>query len=199
MRVLDLGCGVGRDLAGWGVTAGDRVTGIDIDEQRLLAAKHSFQQRIFLQGAGEHLPCPSASFDRVIAGVALPYMNIQKALAEVHRVLVPGGRLSVSLHLPSFVWAELVHNAFPRPVPTIYRLYVISNGLFFHVTGKTVGFMRGRTESFQTVRGMSLALRRAGFCDLSFRRGQGPAGDTFIVEAYKAPREAIQLPELREA
>ena len=186
MRVLDLGCGSGRDLASWGVTASDKVTGIDIDHSRLASAKVRFRDRTYLQGAGESLPFADDSFDCVISAVALPYMNIQKALAEIHRVLGPGGALSSSLHLPSFTRAELLHKAIPKPVPTLFRLYVMANGFLFHCTGRTVGFLKGRTESFQTARGMRVALNRAGFVGLSFRRATGPAGETFIVEARKS-------------
>ena len=38
MRVLELGCGSGRDLASWGVPASDEVTGLDIDDSRLVIA-----------------------------------------------------------------------------------------------------------------------------------------------------------------
>jgi ubiquinone/menaquinone biosynthesis C-methylase UbiE len=186
MRVLDLGCGSGRDLASWGVTASDEVTGIDIDESRLAIAQVRFSTRTYLQGAGECLPFEDESFDRVISGVALPYMNIQKTLGEIHRVLVPGGRLTLSLHLPSFTIAELLHNAIPKVIPTLFRLYVLANGLLFHCTGRTVGFLKGRTESFQTERGMSVALNRAGFVSLSFDRATGPVGEMLIVEAKKS-------------
>jgi len=158
MRVLDLGSGSGRDLASWGVTAADEVTGLDIDDSRLAIAKVQFSNRTYLQGAGECLPFEDESFDRVVSAVALPYMNIQKTLAEIHRVLVPGGGLSLSLHLPSFTIAELLHNAIPKLVPTLFRLYVMANGLVFHCTGRTVGFVNRRTESFQTERGMRVAL-----------------------------------------
>jgi len=186
MRVLDLGCGSARDLASWGVTAVDKVTGLDIDHSCLTTAQVRFPNRAYLQGAGECLPFEGESFDRVISAVALPYMNIQKALAEIHRILVPGGGLSVSLHLPSFTIAELLHNAIPKPVPTLFRLYVMANGLVFHCVGRTVGFVKGRTESFQSERGMRAALKRAGFDTFSFRRGTGPAGETFITEARKS-------------
>ncbi|HKC01483.1 MAG TPA: class I SAM-dependent methyltransferase [Terriglobales bacterium] len=186
MRVLDLGCGSGRDLALWKVTAFDEVTGLDVDGSSLAIAKLRFPNRTYLQGAGECLPFDDESFDRVISAVALPYMNIQKALAEIHRTLVPDGGLSLSLHLPGFTMAELLHNAMPKPVPTLFRLYVMANGLLFHVTGKTVGFLRGRTESFQTERGMRVALHRAGFVNLSFSRAAGPAGEAFMVEATKS-------------
>jgi ubiquinone/menaquinone biosynthesis C-methylase UbiE len=185
MRVLDLGCGSGWEVATWGVSAADEVTGLDIDDSRLAIAKVRFPNRTYIQGTGECLPFLGESFDRVISAVALPYMNIQKTLAEIHRILVPGGGLSLSLHLPSFTIAELVHNAIPKPVPTLFRLYVMANGLLFHCTGRTVGFLRGRTESCQTERGMRVALNRAGFVDLSFSRAPGPVGAPFRVEARK--------------
>jgi ubiquinone/menaquinone biosynthesis C-methylase UbiE len=78
-----------------------------------------FPNRTYLQGAGECLPFEQESFDRVISAIALPYMNIQKTLAEIHRILVPGGGLSLSLHLPSFTIAELLHNAFPKPLSLV--------------------------------------------------------------------------------
>src|ERR1700733_9918618 len=109
MRVLDLGCALGRDLEAWGVTVADGVTGLDINDGSLRVAKVRFSNRTYLRAAGECLPFEDEGFDRVISGLALPYMNIQKTLAEIHRVLVPGGGLSVSrLHLPSFMIAELL-------------------------------------------------------------------------------------------
>lgn len=183
MRILDLGCGSGLDLASWGVTASDEVTGLDIDESRLAIARMRFPNRKYLHGAGERLPFEDGSFDRVISAVALPYMNVQKALAEIQRILVPGGVLSLSLHLPSFTLAELRDHAFPRPVPTLFRLYVLANGVWFHLTGKSVGFFKGRVESFQTERGMRIAMNHAGFVNPSFKREPGPVGERFIVEA----------------
>ena len=185
VRVLDLGCGAGQELTNWGVTAADEVTGLDIDESRLSMARSRFPNRTYLHGAGESLPFDAGSFDRVISAVALPYMNIQKALSEIHRILVPGGRISLSLHLPSFTMAELRHKALPRPVPTLFRPYVMANGAWFHCTGKTVESMKGRTESFQTERGMRIALNRAGFEHTNFTRSPGRAGETFHVEAAK--------------
>lgn len=186
MRVLDLGCGSGWDLASWGVTASDKVTGLDINHGRLAIAKLRFSNRAYLRGAGECLPFGDERFDSVVSAVAVPYMNIQKTLAEIHRVLVPGGRLRVSLHLPSFTIAELFHNALPKPIPTLFRVYVLANGLWFHCSGRTVGFLRRRTESFQTERGMRIALNHAGFISASFSREPGPVGEMFIVEARKS-------------
>ena len=185
MRILDLGCGSGCDLAPWGVTLKDEVTGLDIDGASLRIAKKRFSKRTYLQGSGERLPFVDEAFDRVISAVALPYMNVPQALGEIRRVLVPGGRLSLTLHLPGFTMNELLDHALPRPVPTLFRLYVLTNGLLFHCTGRTVGFLKRRTESCQTERGMRLALGRARFVDLSFSRAKAPVGEMFLVEARR--------------
>jgi ubiquinone/menaquinone biosynthesis C-methylase UbiE len=89
-------------LVSWGVTASDEVIGLDIDNRCVAIAKGRLPNRTYLQGAGEYLPFADESFDRVISAIALPYMNIQKALAEIHRILVLNGGLSLSLHTPSF-------------------------------------------------------------------------------------------------
>jgi ubiquinone/menaquinone biosynthesis C-methylase UbiE len=161
------------------------VIGLDIDYGSLAIAKLRYPKQAYLQGVGECIPFHNESFDHVISAVALPYMNIPEALGEIYRVLVPGGTLSLSLHLPGFTMGELLHKALPKPVATIFRLYVMANGALFHCTGKTVGFLRHRTESFQTERGMRIALTRAGFVNFSFERALGPTGETFTVEARK--------------
>ena len=112
-------------------------------------------------------------------------MNIQKALAEIHRVLVPGGSISLSLHLPGFTLAELRHHAIPNAKATLFRLYVMANGVWFHCSGRTLGFL-GKAESFQTERGMKIALTRARFSHLCFTRVRGTTGEEFLVEARKS-------------
>jgi ubiquinone/menaquinone biosynthesis C-methylase UbiE len=79
MRVLDLGCGSGVDLASWGVTASDQVTGLGIDAQRLALAKVRFPNRTYQQGPGECLPFEEESFDRVISTVALLHEHSENA------------------------------------------------------------------------------------------------------------------------
>jgi ubiquinone/menaquinone biosynthesis C-methylase UbiE len=169
LRILDLGCGSGKDLSSWGVTGDDTVVALDLNYARLAAARNWYPSRT-LQAAGENLPYKNASFDRVISGVALPYMNISRTLTEINRVLVAGGSLSLTLHLPRFTISELFHQSLPHPVRTLFRLYVLANGLCFHCTGKTISLCSGKTESFQTESGMRIALRRAGFTKPTFHR-----------------------------
>jgi ubiquinone/menaquinone biosynthesis C-methylase UbiE len=185
MRVLDVGCGVGKIPTNAPIEAEDRVAGIDIRYDSLRVAKQQHPQRDFLCCRAEQLPFAAASFERVISGVAMPYTDIPQVLAEIRRVLRPGGELFMSLHSARFTLSEL-RRAVPRPIPTLYRLYVLANGLIFHVSGRVAPFVNGRVESFQTERGLRLALRRAGFGDMVIQRPEG----RFLVEARTLTSEA---------
>jgi ubiquinone/menaquinone biosynthesis C-methylase UbiE len=179
MRILDLGCGTGKPLTYWNINPADEVVGVDIDRASVEAAANKYPARRFHVSSGEKMPFDADRFDRVICAYSLPYMNIPKALNEINRVLVPAGTLSLSLHPPRFTLLEL-RQAFPRPVATLYRLYVLMTGVLFHLTGWAP------VESFQTKRGMRIALRRAGFDVTEMRWERGKAGQQrFVVEATK--------------
>jgi hypothetical protein len=64
----------------------------------------------------------------------------------------------------------------------IYGVYVIVNGVTLHLAGKTFAFplKRTRYESFQTVRSMRRALRKAGFKNIDVRKGR-----SFIATAVR--------------
>lgn len=170
-RILDLGCGKGVVPLRAGATAADDVVGVDIDKQSLALARMRFPDRSFYLAAAERLPFANASFDRVVSGVALPYMDIPRALAEVRRVLVQGGSAFFSLHPLRLTVSEL-KKAWPRVVPTGFRLFVLLNGIVFYFTGRTLA-VRGRHETFQTQRGIRLALEQAGFERIEFSRPEG--------------------------
>jgi len=99
--VLDIGCGAGVDslVAGHLVGAGGRVVGIGvtpamIEKARAHQARLGLANVTFQVADAEALPFPDNDFDAVISnGVFNLTLNKAKALAEVHRVLKPGGRL----------------------------------------------------------------------------------------------------------
>jgi SAM-dependent methyltransferase len=102
-RILDVGCGAGPLLAALR-DRGAVVTGIepsarmlDLARQRLGAG--SALHRGGLGGAP--LPFPDAAFDDAVACLVLHYLQDWTApLAELRRVLVPGGRLIVAVNHP---------------------------------------------------------------------------------------------------
>jgi trans-aconitate methyltransferase len=89
-RILDLGCGEGQ-LTAQLASAGAVVRGFDASPQMAAAARTRGIE--VDEGSAEKLPYPDASFDAVFSNAALHWMHDQDAvIAEVHRVLEPGGR-----------------------------------------------------------------------------------------------------------
>ena len=94
-HVLEVGCGQGADLSQFAL-AGAVTHGCD------LTRKHCDISREFVNTVGGHaaivqadaraLPYPSNSFDLVYSfGVLLLVKDLDTAIAEIHRVLKPGG------------------------------------------------------------------------------------------------------------
>ena len=101
-RVLEIGCGAGADLMRF-AQAGARVTGVDLSPVSLDLGRRRFE--IFGLSAdlrvadAEHLPFPDASFDLVYSwGVLHHTPQTARAVAEVARVLDPGGSARVMLY-----------------------------------------------------------------------------------------------------
>lgn len=90
-RALVDGCGIGMYLDHLG-QAIQEITGLDIEFERLQAAKaHSSS---LVNGAGEALPFATASFDLLLSHEVLEHVqDDRQAMAEMVRVLKPGGRL----------------------------------------------------------------------------------------------------------
>ena len=190
MRVLDVGCGFGNPPVRAAVQEDDSLIGIDISVKSLNVARARYPHRQFLCGRAEQLPFLEGSFDRVVSSVSLPYSDIPSALAETRRVLTQVGSVFIALHTWRFTLQEL-RTALPRPTASIFRIYVLVNGLLFHLTGRTLKFANGKTESFQTKRGMRLALNRAGFTNVVFRTPDG----RLIVEAVVAHPAPMGVPD----
>jgi SAM-dependent methyltransferase len=89
-RILDLGCGDGQ-LTQRLVSAGASVVGVDASPEMLVAARaRGIDAR---EGHAESLPFADCTFDAVFSNAALHWVRNQDAmLAEVRRVLRPGGR-----------------------------------------------------------------------------------------------------------
>jgi ubiquinone/menaquinone biosynthesis C-methylase UbiE len=100
-RVLDIGCGPGSITIGLAEVAG-HVTGIDVDDDefadaRDYAAEHGISNVEFIEGSIYELDVPNASVDVCTLCSMMETLDDPLAgLAEVRRVLKPGGLLGAS-------------------------------------------------------------------------------------------------------
>jgi len=96
-RVLDVCTGHGV-LARAALERGAVVSGLDFAEAVVTAAARNVPGAAFREGDAQALPYPDASFDAVLCGYGLIHLSDPAlALAEMVRVLAPGGRLAVSV------------------------------------------------------------------------------------------------------
>jgi len=98
-RVLDVGCGTGELLRQIGVRhPGAKLAGIDPVPAMLAVARGKLPAAVDLQvGWADGLPWQASRFDVVVSCNVFHYMtNPSPALAEMSRVLRPGGRIVIT-------------------------------------------------------------------------------------------------------
>jgi SAM-dependent methyltransferase len=93
LRVLDLGAGTGKLTAAL-VGLGAEVTAVEPDPAMLAELRRSLGSVTALPGSAEEIPLPDASVDAVLAGQAMHWFDLSRAVPEIARVLVPGGVLA---------------------------------------------------------------------------------------------------------
>jgi SAM-dependent methyltransferase len=100
-RVLDVGCGEGQisrlAVAGGATT----VVGVDPTWAQVIEAHHRGGGATFARAGAAQLPFAEATFDRVVACLVFEHIrDVDEAIAEVARVLAPGGRFAFFLNHP---------------------------------------------------------------------------------------------------
>jgi ubiquinone/menaquinone biosynthesis C-methylase UbiE len=103
-RVLDVGTGTGivARLAAPRVLPDGSVTALDLSPAMLAIARSAAEEEglaiAWHEGRAEKPPFPDAQFDLVLSQfAAMFFTDLPAALAEMRRVLAPGGRLSLSV------------------------------------------------------------------------------------------------------
>ena len=93
VRVADVGAGTGK-LTATLVGLGAEVTAVEPDPQMLAELRRTMPEVSSVPGSAEEIPLPDASLDAVLAGQAMHWFDMNRALPEIARVLRPGGMLA---------------------------------------------------------------------------------------------------------
>jgi SAM-dependent methyltransferase len=168
-RFLEAGCGPAANALNLALRGAD-VTGVDLSANAVAAAKSEFERRgvrgHFARGDVRALPLEDASFDCVYAGGVVEHFDeLDTALAELARVLRPGGRLLITVPALTLSYPYLFLRGNVPALPVVGRVVKV---LHF-------GLLRGRFAPFGYERSFSRRriareLQAAGLSDVEVGR-----------------------------
>jgi ubiquinone/menaquinone biosynthesis C-methylase UbiE len=116
IRMLDVGCGTGLFVSAVrAALPAVKVVGIDLVAEMLAKGRPRWQSQkghaLAVQGDSERLPFPAASFDIVTCANSFHhYPRQDRAMAEMRRVLKPGGRLMIIDGYRDNLWGWLIYD-----------------------------------------------------------------------------------------
>ena len=122
-NLLELGCGLGDLLADM-LEAGYACHAVEASPQMVAAARETLarrgvgEQNLVIQGSAQGLPFSDGSFDTVVSTFPSEYIYDPDTIAEVARVLRPGGRLIV------VEGANLLPIGFLQPILVLLQVLV---------------------------------------------------------------------------
>lgn len=128
--VLELGCGLGDLLADM-AEAGHACHAVEESPEMVAAARETLQRRKLdkkawvIQGTAQRLPFNDQSFDTVVSTFPSDYIYDADVIAEVERVLRPGGRLIV------VEGASLLPVGFLQPLLLLFQALVYGPSALF--------------------------------------------------------------------
>jgi len=187
-RVLDIGCGVGQMLYPFVAFKGAFGVGLDEAEQACRIGHDFYSTHVpsarikFVYGKAEKLPFPSASFDAVNCGLALPYMDNARAFDEIARVLRPGGLLLLRIHHARYYMGDFWRGLISRKLlQMVHAGRVLAVGAIYHLTGIQPDNRWLGKETFQTRWLLRRELAQRGFAIERERVDSTPRAPAFLI------------------
>ena len=160
-RVLDACCGTG-DLAVAAEREGGIVTGLDFSARMLERARRKSGSIVWVEGDLLALPFDEGSFDAATVGFGVRNVaDLDAALAELRRVLRPGGRLAIlEITQPRGILKPFFSLWFDRVVPLLGKVLP---------GGKAYAYLPASVRRFPGAEELVAVLEGHGFERVRFR------------------------------
>jgi SAM-dependent methyltransferase len=146
-RILDMGCGTGKQLSANRIKYPElHIVGLDLFHGMLLQANKRCADVNWVQGDNTDPPFTDGSFDYITNQFSYHHVRTKsKMIAEVYRILKPGGRFAITNLDPWSMPGWIIYTCFPA--------------------SKQRDF-----EDFLPLDTITLLMRKAGFTNIQFRR-----------------------------
>ncbi|HEX6652686.1 MAG TPA: methyltransferase domain-containing protein [Thermoleophilaceae bacterium] len=156
-RVLDVACGTGvvARLAADQVGAAGSVTGLDVNPGMLAVARSVSSPAAieWRESNAEDTQLPDAAYDTALCQMGLQFFSDRgRAMAELSRALVPGGRLVANV---------------PGPIPEVFQ--ILHRAIGDHVSPEVAKFI-SVVFSLEDPRRLEELVSGSGFREVSVRR-----------------------------
>jgi demethylmenaquinone methyltransferase / 2-methoxy-6-polyprenyl-1,4-benzoquinol methylase len=160
-RVLDVCCGTG-DLALAAAEVGGTVTGLDFSEPMLERARGKEPALEWVSGDALALPFADGSFDAVTIGFGLRNLvSAERGLAEMRRVLGPGGRIAIlEITRPRGVLAPFYRFWFDGVIPLAGKVLP---------GGSAYSYLPASVRRFPDPQALAKLMDAAGFDEIRWR------------------------------
>jgi demethylmenaquinone methyltransferase/2-methoxy-6-polyprenyl-1,4-benzoquinol methylase len=164
-RVLDACCGTG-DLAVACARVGGTVTGLDFAPRMLERARRKLPTATWVEGDLLALPFDAGSFEAATVGFGVRNVaDLEGGLAELRRVLVPGGRVAVlEITQPRGVLGPFYRVWFDRIVPLLGKALK---------GGAAYSYLPASVRRFPGPEQLADLMRAAGYANVSYRTFAG--------------------------
>jgi SAM-dependent methyltransferase len=152
-RVLDVGTGTGV-VAAAAASRGAEVTAVDAEPDMLRLVMHNAPDARRCVGALPNLPFVDAAFDAVVGNFVLNHVGRPRAaLAEMRRVMTPGGQVAIT------IWSGS-----PAPGQTLLGRAMQAAGV---VRPAHLPALATEDDFPRTTEGLTALMKSAGFTDVS--------------------------------
>lgn len=163
-NVLDIATGTGDLALSLAEKGLSNITGLDLSEGMLEVARKKVKEKELggkvemLQGDSENLPFEESSYDAVCVAFGVRnFENLEKGLAEIYRVLRPGGLFIV------------LETAVPKKFPfkqgyRFYTKYILPGiGRIFSKDREAYGYLSQSASKFPCGKDFNVILEKVGF------------------------------------
>jgi demethylmenaquinone methyltransferase/2-methoxy-6-polyprenyl-1,4-benzoquinol methylase len=165
-RVLDACCGTGDLAIAARKAGGEEITGLDFAPRMLERARRKSAAIDWVEGDLLALPFEDGSFEAATVGFGVRNVaDLGRALAELRRVLVPGGRVAIlEITTPTGLLAPFYRLWFDRVVPLLGK--ALKGGAAYSYLPASVRRFPGPEE-------LAGLMRDAGFAGVDWRTFAG--------------------------